>query len=364
MGYIDLHDKPFDEGTKRKLEIFEAYTREWLPVFLTRKNVKVYLFDFFAGTGYDKNGAPGSPIRILQMVHEYKDLMNANNAKAVLYCNEYVPEKLDALKKACKDWVDQNPEIAHRLEIVYSNDDFTSSWDKLRNIIRTNPSLVFLDQNGVRFLNKDILHEFDNMKEVDFFFFISSSYVHRFAEQKGIKEYIPISQKDLQDQPYNAIHRTIVTMLKGLLPSESELKLAPFSIKKGSNIYGILFGAKHFLALNKFLEIAWKQNEQNGEADFDIDEDEKKDQLDIFSGKSLKKLEKFSAVIKEKILKGELKTNIDCITFALEQGHLCKHAAKAVKELKEANRIHYKGQPLMAFKNFEKKRVIEYKLVR
>ena len=31
---MDLHRQPFDEGTITKLEIFEAYTKEWLPVFV------------------------------------------------------------------------------------------------------------------------------------------------------------------------------------------------------------------------------------------------------------------------------------------------------------------------------------------
>ena len=31
---MDLHRHPFDEGTITKLEIFEAYTKEWLPVFV------------------------------------------------------------------------------------------------------------------------------------------------------------------------------------------------------------------------------------------------------------------------------------------------------------------------------------------
>jgi len=364
MGYIDLHEKPFDEGTKRKLEIFEAYTKEWLPVFLTRKNSKAYLFDFFAGTGYDKNGAPGSPIRILQMVYEYKGLMNERNSRVVLYFNEYVLEKLEALKEACKSWLNEHPDIAHRIEIVYSNHDFNDCWRNLLKTVRANPSLVFLDQNGIKFLNKDILNELNGMTEVDFFFFISTSIVHRFNDMKGIREYIPITNNELRAQPYNSIHRVVVKGLKTLLPLDTELKLAPFSIKKGSNIYGILFGTKHYLALNKFLEVAWKQNEQNGEADFDIDEDEKKDQLDMFSGKSLKKLEKFTELIKEKVHNGELETNIDCITFALEQGHLPKHAVKAIKELKEKGVINFKGHPLLSFKNFKESNVVEYKLVK
>ena len=61
----NIHKEPFDEGTITKLEIFQRYAREWLPVFVMDKRKKVNIFDFFAGTGYDGAGVPGSPIRIL-----------------------------------------------------------------------------------------------------------------------------------------------------------------------------------------------------------------------------------------------------------------------------------------------------------
>jgi hypothetical protein len=35
MPADDFHGKPFDEGTLTKLQIFELYTRGWLPVFLS-----------------------------------------------------------------------------------------------------------------------------------------------------------------------------------------------------------------------------------------------------------------------------------------------------------------------------------------
>ena len=39
MARKDLFRKPFDEGTIDKLEIFEDYFKEWLPVFISRKEI-------------------------------------------------------------------------------------------------------------------------------------------------------------------------------------------------------------------------------------------------------------------------------------------------------------------------------------
>jgi len=64
----DFHNRPFDEGTLTKLQVFELYAREWLPVFLSPEHPlhkELHLFDFFAGPGADSAGVPGSPLRQL-----------------------------------------------------------------------------------------------------------------------------------------------------------------------------------------------------------------------------------------------------------------------------------------------------------
>ena len=66
----DLHDKPFDEGTLKKLDIFEAYTKQWLPTFVMNNyESEICIFDLFAGPGYSITGQEGSPIRILKQVY-------------------------------------------------------------------------------------------------------------------------------------------------------------------------------------------------------------------------------------------------------------------------------------------------------
>ena len=69
MPTPDFHKKPFDEGTLTKLQIFELYAREWLPVFLSPERPprsEIHLFDFFAGPGTDTAGELGSPLRLLR----------------------------------------------------------------------------------------------------------------------------------------------------------------------------------------------------------------------------------------------------------------------------------------------------------
>ena len=55
------------------------------------------------------------------------------------------------------------------------------------------------------------------------------------------------------------------------IPIGKEYFLAPFSIKKPSGIYGLIFGTNHTLGIEKFLRVCWKHDKLTGEANFDID---------------------------------------------------------------------------------------------
>src|ERR1700741_3236166 len=98
MGYKDLHDEPFDDSTIAKLEIFEDYAQAWLPTFIMQGMPTLCVFDFFSGTGYDKNGVAGSPIRILQKIKEQIGHVYQKKTKIKVFLNEYEPNKTEQKK--------------------------------------------------------------------------------------------------------------------------------------------------------------------------------------------------------------------------------------------------------------------------
>lgn len=70
----DINKKPFDESTVTKLEIFEGYLEGWLPVFINAPfSGSVLVCDFFAGSGCDTEGTPGSPMRILKTIEKFHE---------------------------------------------------------------------------------------------------------------------------------------------------------------------------------------------------------------------------------------------------------------------------------------------------
>lgn len=371
MAYKDLHEEPFDETTIAKLEIFENYAQAWIPTFVMQGIPTICIFDFFAGTGYDKNGVAGSPIRILQKIKEQIGYIFQKNVKIRVYLNEFEPnkktqKKFQLLQKACDEFLELNKDVKRAIgEIKYFNEDFETLFPRLIPEIKQFPSLVYLDQNGIKFLSDKYLLQLEKLNTTDFIYYVSSSYFKRLGETDEFKKHVNLDIEVLKNNPYRFIHRNVIEQLRRKLPVNSKLKLYPFSLRKGANIFGIVFGAKHPSAVDKFLNIAWKQNPINGDANFDIDEDINKGQMDLWGNRKKTKIEEFQENLKIKVLSGEVKNNLDSLNFAYNEGHIGNHAAILLREMKRKKEIYYEGSsPLVTYANvFKDKKKIEYKIL-
>lgn len=367
MPIKNLHDKPFSQSTVAKLEIFEDYAEAWIPTFVMSGTARLAIFDFFAGTGYDKNGIAGSPIRILEKIKTHLDSIRQKNVTIVLYFNEYEPsrakqDKFESLKVACRNVLIENPDLAAVVDVRFHNEDFESLFPKLLPDINKYPSLIYLDQNGIKFTSDRYLLEFDKMRQTDFLYFVSSSYLWRFGESDEFTTHLDLDISEIKKGRYEFIHRNIIEELRRRLPEDTKLKLYPFSLKKESNIYGIVFGASHPRAVDNFLGIAWKRNGVNGEANFDIDDDVSKAQATLFEPQPLTKIETFQRNVRTRVLSGEITNNFELLNFAFEEGHLGSHAGEVLRTMKKGGLIHFEGtSPLVTYENvYKNKRKLDY----
>lgn len=338
----NLHDEPFSEETITKLEIFESYAREWLPTFIMAGYKTLYIFDFFAGTGYDVTGVPGSPIRILTEIKNQIGLIFQHKTKVHFVVNEYSKSKYAKLYDSCESFLGDNPEISRAgVEIHYYNEDFENLYTKMEPCIGKCPSLVYLDQNGVKFTSDKYFLSIAQKPTTDFLYYISSSYVTRFGDTPEFKNAIQVDVEEVRKKPYKYIHQNVLNYLRGRLPKDSKVKLYPFTIKKHANVYGIVFGASHERAVDKFLKTAWAVNSVNGAANFDIDDDASKSQGVLFGEQPLTKIESFKESLKGKILSGEIKNNQEAFLYTLAEGHIGTHAKEVVSVMKKEGLIDY-----------------------
>jgi len=343
MPYMDLHDNPFDDSTLIKLSIFEEYAEAWLPTFVMANHPTICIFDFFAGTGYDKNGIPGSPIRILEKIKYFLSIIRLKGTRIHVYFNEFMLKKFALLEEACNKYLEENPDVKAVVQLHLSQEDFEVCFNRLFPEIVKYPSLVYLDQNGVKFLADRFLLALEKTDRTDFLYFVSSSYIKRFGDSDEFKKHLNFDMERVAKGGPNYIHRNIITQLYEKLPANSKLRLYPFSLKKGTNIYGIIFGAKNALAVEKFLDIAWKRNPINGDANFDLDEDNKKGQLDIFDGKKMTKIESFENDVMELIRQEKVVTNALLHQFAMDRGHSHRQMSELLRSLKKQGLVYFDG---------------------
>ncbi len=264
----------------------------------------------------------------------------------------------------CNEFLNSNEKLKYFVTLEFHNENAETFFFKLLPKIKRYPSLVYLDQNGVKFISKQFIEELEKLNTVDFIYFVSSSYFWRLGSTDEFRKVLQFDMEELKKDKYQNIHRKVISEIKKYLPQKSNLKLFPFSLKKRKNVYGIIFGAKHFLAVDKFLDVAWKRNATNGEADFDIDGDSNKIQMDIFSGQRMTKIEKFKNELEGLILNGTLVSNSDVLVYTYESGHIPLHSKEVIKELKNQGKIFYEGKTSgVNYDNvFKKKNIVNYKL--
>ena len=367
MPRKNLHDEPFDEGTITKLEIFQNYAREWLPTFVMSKRAKVYIFDFFAGTGYDKNHVPGSPIRILMEIKSQIKNIIDNSTSVFVFLNEYSKKKYTQLVAACEAFIEDNPELKRNsIRVKYYNEDFKDLYGKFESFIGKEPSLVYLDQNGVSFIADKYFMSITSKPQTDFIYFVSSSYFIRFGNKPGFCEIVtPTSLELIKEKPYKYIHTELLNYFKSKLPQGSPIRLYPFTIKKKGGVYGIIFGASHIRAADKFLRMAWQINEVNGSANFDIDDDSEKIQYVLWGPQPIKKVDAFKKDLHERILKKEINNNKEAFEYAIEKGHIGTHAMEEIKEMKKKRLITYDARsPKVNYDAiYQDKEIVEFHLL-
>lgn len=266
-----FYEKKFDDATQVKLDVFRLYLKEWLPVF-PNKGVDVSIYDFFAGPGKDAAGNLGSSLIIVEELKRFCENYSDTypNISARIVFNDIVDEHIENLKENVS-------EIAcgkSCCNFEYSAVPFSESlnYHYRRMQAPNTANLVFMDQFGIKEVTPEVVKRLALCSRTDILFFISSSIINRFIETPEIGSKFDISSEALKDKEYTVIHRYLCEHFREEL-GDLSYYLAPFSIKKGGNIYGIIFGSSHILGLEKFLSVCWSLDKETGEANYNIDGD-------------------------------------------------------------------------------------------
>jgi len=347
----DFHSSAFTPGTLNKLDILELYTSEWLPVFLSQVSSRfseIHLFDFFAGPGQDAEGNPGSPLRTLKMlkIASNQDYAAWGKISITAHFFDIDENSTLALQKtiAVGHW--EIPGLTIDVQTIAFKDALVKFAPVLRK--QAAAKLLVIDQFGVGEVNADVFQTLVSYPTSDFLFFISSSTLHRFREHPAIKLKI-----ERPDDHYH-IHRSVREYFKKLIPAGFKYHLGQFAIKKGSNIYGLIFGSGHPLGIDKFLQVAWRKDALNGEADYDVHRDNITPDELILPLEGFKNKETiFERNLEARLLRGECPDESAVIEICIEHGMRRGHAQPVLKRLKERGVIdlNFRVPDIKRFRN-------------
>jgi len=200
-----------------------------------------------------------------------------------------------------------------------------------------------LDQYGFSQINEEIFKQLISFPKTDFIFFISSSFINRFKEHPYTKMHIDTSKIAFEDKEPKEIHRAVANFFRSLIPKGKEYYLHNFSIKKGVNYYGLIFGSNHSLGMEKFLKVCWNHDKLSGEANYNIDNNWEENSLFAQLGENVKK-DTVSKEMTRLILSGEIPDNKTGLKYALKKGCEPKLFTEVIQNLLDEKKIEIIGE--------------------
>jgi three-Cys-motif partner protein len=339
----DINASIFSEGTKLKLEIFAECFREWFPVFVHHTFIrKIYIFDFFAGSGMDTQGNLGSPLILLSEARgKHCDAIRKNGKEILFAFNEKDLTKKTELKENVTSFIGscqtvKCPDNHCVYKIIFGQNEFKDIFndDSVEAILKNQKlaKFILLDQYGFSQVDEDIFLKLVDSPTTDFIFFISSSFIRRFKEHPVTKKYFDTNQIPFDEAKPHDCHRQIADYFESLISDGKEYYLHNFTIKKDANYWGLIFGTSHTLGMEKFLKVCWEKDTLAGESNFNIDNDFPAGSLFYESGKS-NKLDRVKKELRGKILSREIIDNKRGLQFTLKRRCLPKLFVNVIDEL-------------------------------
>lgn len=348
----DINQKPFDEKTLLKLDIFQECFKEWLPVFIHNSFIdEIYVLDLFSGSGTDTEGNYGSPLLLMDVVGKNGyNYCQTNLDKLSFWFNDKQNDKIQSLKSEIENYCKlcnsrskcdlKCPLLNH---IKYTSSDFNSLFygHPLKTILGSSRIGVFMliDQYGIKSFDQNIFVNLLNAKYTDFICFYPSSFVRRFREHDAINKYIETNKIDFINATPPQTHRVIANYYKSLIPNGKEYFIHHFSYLKGSNYYGLIFGSSHSYGMEKFLKICWQYDPYSGESTENINGDYHPGEL-FYEGesKTIKK-ENVKKELLRKIRESKITNNKQGLKETLRLGCEPSLFKNIIKELSRGNRI-------------------------
>ncbi len=333
------------EHSKAKVELYTSYLATYLNILSRTPYVDtIHIYDLMCGEGIYADGSKGSPIIALEKIrdHYFSNKRTSPNLevwfndedKSEIEKNKY---KIERVKETCSQIFRPN-----NVSIKYTNRDYIELYPKvvkkLKNMLKSERALVFLDPYGYKKIKPEYLREFLNNRKTELILFLPISHMYRFMKKSlsnddfpggiPLQEFLtPLIAFNHMLGEVNSPDEFILQLKESFKKflSNRSIFVDTFTIERDSqNIYCLFFFTSHILGFEKILESKWKIDEEQGKG-FRLN----KEQTPLFNAIIISD---YSTKLKNFIVSEETKTNADLYLFGLDNGFLPKHTAEVLRE--------------------------------
>lgn len=341
MGYdMTDNDGNFTPGTLAKLRLYGWYMREWLPVFYSTAFVRtINIVDFFCGPGRDSSGTPGSPMIILKQLSDARVRLQKWGGTITVRFNDSSRANTDRLTELVQTGSPAADLVVPSITTSRFEDIFEDVLSELRQPGTAN--LILLDQFGVKSFTIETYRKLASLRMTDFLAFFATEHLRRFANEPAMKKYHEELGTELKPTRLEDLSSKVSGFLRAKSPKPEDTFVSDFTIKKGSNLYTIIFGSGHPRGVEKFVRQCWREDPFSGRQ-YD-ERPEGAIQSSLFGENTdaviSKDVSAYQRHLKSDILSGALTTTKQVFIHYVTHGFLNRHARAVLEELKKEGHI-------------------------
>ena len=288
----------FDEVALEELDIYARFLRAWLPASVVR--------------------CPREAT--VRLVHSHN---NAAQFKAL--AGRLGPQVLTHDGRC----------LAH---INYHAEPIDELLQTLLPTLRTsrNANLLFLHQVPFSETKSQRLTQLRELKRTDLLISVSSDWFQQLVDTTEAQHW-GIARSDINPVNYSHIHRFMTGYFKCLFGQD--LFVAPFSLRRGPEIFGLVFVSHYPLKLEKFLRVAWHQDPYTSVTNFDLyDDGPAKLRLGLLKAQ---KILQFQKELMSCLECGKFMSDRDIYLHSLQRGFLGRHARETVNAFCNRHNVRF-----------------------
>ena len=333
------------EHSEAKVTLYGKYLATYLNILSRVSSIsQIFVFDLLCGEGIYKNGAKGSPMIALDVIHNHYYANNLSCPNMTVWFNDNAISDIDPIiskvdrVKSFGNKVGLPPNVA----VEYFQEDYDIIYPKAISAVNhacRAKGLFFIDPYGYKDIKPEDLRKMLYGGNTEVLLWLPISFMYRFADSvlrsdfkgseplRGFLNALFGATKPNFRSVYDFIEK-----LKGRFRAylrDMGIFVDTFTLERdASNVYSLFFFTPNVLGFQKMLETKWSLDKGRGKG-YMIDKSPSFFSEIELSGYPQKLLAFINST--------EYRTNAELFRFGLENGFLPRHSNEILREWKNNN---------------------------